>query len=82
MKIGDRIKVIEVDEYFDKGSELEVGDEGVINCFDEEEINDVDDDCYMVMFDKEIKSTEHCKVNSDGTYPMFRCQFEVIEEAP
>ena len=89
MKIGDRVKVIVIDEYFDTDSNLEVGDIGTITneqFYTESEYEEdpdlKDDDCFGVKFDKEVIPGELCKLNPDGSYNMFRCQLEVIKEEP
>jgi len=79
MKIGDRIKVVELDEN-DEDTDLKVGDLGIIEK--DFYLNDgSSDDVLYIRFDEgvKIKPLSEC-LKKDGTYTMNKFQLEVIEE--
>lgn len=74
MKIGDRIKVIELYD-LDINSNIEIGDTGVIDSFTK--LTNVI--LVNVVLDKD--NTEHderIEINKQGTYPIYQNQLKII----
>jgi hypothetical protein len=81
MKTGDKIRVINND--YDNDTNIQIGTIGTIISEDESNANyDLREyDIFNIKFGDEITFDEFCAdLNEDGTYKMFRCQLEVIEE--
>lgn len=74
MKIGDKVRVIELVLEDKELTDIAIGDEGIID----------DDTSYeklpYVKFNKEVHYLDDADVNDNGAYPMWNYQLEVIEE--
>lgn len=78
MKVGDKVKVIKLQEYDIEDTNLKVGDIGIItNEFQAE------DELYDRVFDVKFYIDLVCVIgcmnlNEDGSYNMYESQLEVI----
>lgn len=81
MKVGDRFKVIKLDEERDYDfPDLKVGETGtVIVCVPPDSL---DDDVYTVKFDTCNPPENAWNRRAKDLYDMYEFQLEVIEESP
>lgn len=79
MKIGDKVKVIELEKVDTEETNIQIGWTGSITkefCANDGSKNDVFD----IWFDETLTTSRSCdNLNHDGTYNMCRFQLELIE---
>ena len=78
MKIGDKVRVTDLD-YDERGTGLKIGDIGEVSA-EHAGNSGADSDLFKIRFEKQIPAGT-TNLNDDGTYDMFRCQLELMEEA-
>lgn len=78
-KVGDKVRIIRLEQCDRADTNLELGMEGIVSCVNDD--NDASQfDLYGVRFSDEIDIHTKVNIEKDGSYAMYVCQLELVQE--